>query len=174
MRCAECGAVLPGDESCLDRFHALLAAEVDNRELARMHGLTVLTYHVQHPSRTKPWIQVAGYAALRRAFNEGQDWLQVLREENQQARVNRLKASVGATMPPGIATGPVEGELTVAAVDPTAPSGQAEIVLAWARSVAAGRVSNSAAASTGARLSAGRRSRAGTPSRSSEARRRPR
>ena len=42
MRCAECGADLPGDETCQDRFHALLLAEQHSREAAEMHGLTVL------------------------------------------------------------------------------------------------------------------------------------
>lgn len=49
MYCAECGADLPGEETCLDRFHALLAAEKPGNEAAQMHGLTVLTFMVQHP-----------------------------------------------------------------------------------------------------------------------------
>ena len=32
MECGECGAVLPGEETCLERFHALLAAEQDSQE----------------------------------------------------------------------------------------------------------------------------------------------
>jgi hypothetical protein len=32
MRCVECGAELTGAETCLDRFHALLAAEWDHPE----------------------------------------------------------------------------------------------------------------------------------------------
>ncbi len=46
MRCDDCGAEPSGEETCLDRFHALLAAEVDNEELRRMHGPTVLTYPI--------------------------------------------------------------------------------------------------------------------------------
>ena len=34
MRCAECGADLPGEESCIGRFHALLAAEWEHPEAA--------------------------------------------------------------------------------------------------------------------------------------------
>jgi hypothetical protein len=144
MQCDECGASLPDDEGCLERFHALLAAEVYNAELARMHGLTVLTYYTQHPSRAKPWLQVANYAVLRRAFGEGRDWLATLREGNTHANVARLKATVGPIMPPWVVTAPVAGELTAADVDPAAPSGQAEQVLAWARSVAERRVLPSA------------------------------
>jgi hypothetical protein len=43
-------------------------------------------------------------------------------------------------MPPEIVTRPVPGELTVADIDPDAPPGHAERVLAWARSVATSRV----------------------------------
>ena len=58
MRCVECGADLPGDETCEDRFHALLLAEQHSREAAEMHGLTVLMYHFQHPLSGKTtWTQ---------------------------------------------------------------------------------------------------------------------
>ena len=147
MECAECGATLPGAETCEERFHALLAAEQYNAELFRMHGLTVLTYHLQHPSRTKPWYQAAGYDTMRRSFGEGRDWWEVLSEgrrrgtaEREVARWKDAYKASGATMPPWVVTRPVPGELTVADVDPLAPSGQAEQVLAWARSVAEGRV----------------------------------
>ena len=36
MRCPECGADPPGGNTCLDHFHALLAAETDNAELREM------------------------------------------------------------------------------------------------------------------------------------------
>ena len=39
-------------------------------------------------------------------------------------------------MPAWVITRPIAGELTVTTVSPEAPSGQAEQVLAWARSVA--------------------------------------
>ncbi len=145
MRCEECGADM-GDETCLDRFHALLGAEYHSQEAAQMHGLTVLTFHIQHPSLTKPWYQVSGYGFLRRMFGEGRDgrdWGQVLTEggmRKRQADVARWKATIGPEMPAEIVTYPVAGELTVADIDPAAPPGHSERVLAWARSVADGRV----------------------------------
>jgi hypothetical protein len=36
-----------------------------------MHGLTVLTYRVQHPHLTKPWYQIEARDALRRVFEGG-------------------------------------------------------------------------------------------------------
>jgi hypothetical protein len=144
MRCAECGADLPGDETCLARFHELLGAEAHNEELRQMHGLTVLTYHLQHPSLTRPWYQLYGSEVMPRIFGQGEDWLTVLLEghprgvgRRQSAKaVAELKARGGTEMPDWVITTPIPGELTVAAVDPHAPSGQSEHVIAWARSVA--------------------------------------
>lgn len=144
MQCPECGAELPGDETCLSRFHELLAAETHNDELRQMHGLTVLTYHLQHPSLTKPWYQLYGAEVMPRIFGNGEDWLTVLlaghprgvgRRQSAKA-VAELKARGGAEMPDWVITTPISGELTVNAVDPDAPSGQSEQVLAWAQSVA--------------------------------------
>jgi hypothetical protein len=143
MTCAECGAELPDGESCLDRFHALLAAEHHNAELLRMHGLSVLTYHLQHPSLTKPWYQAAGYDVMRRSFGQGRDWFEVLQEGRGYLHSNgfqQWKRNYGSTLAPEIVTQPVPGELTVFCVDLEAPSGQTEQVLAWGRSVAQGRV----------------------------------
>ena len=143
MRCDECGAELAGDETCLARFHILLAAEVDNEELRRMHGLTVLTYHLQHPSLTKPWYQLFGARVFQRVFGQGEDWGDVLMETHPRrigrradAAVARLKAAAGPTMPEWVVTHPIAGEMTIAMIDPDAVPGPAQQVLAWARSVA--------------------------------------
>jgi hypothetical protein len=145
MRCEECGADI-GEETCLDRFHALLGAESHSAEAAQMHGLTVLTFHIQHPSLTKPWYQAWAYEFMRRTFGQGRDghdWWEVLTEGGMQQRqknVARWKATVGPQMPPEVVTSPVPGEMTVAGIPADAPPGHAERVLAWARSVATSRV----------------------------------
>jgi hypothetical protein len=144
MRCEECGADVPREETCLDRFHALLAAEVENNELRQMHGLTVLTYYLQHPSLTKPWFQVTGAETMRRVFAGGEDWRGVLMEvhprgvgrQRSAAAVARIKAASGAIMPDWVIAHPMQDELTVANIDPTATAGQADQILNWARSVA--------------------------------------
>ncbi|HEX2282781.1 MAG TPA: DUF5946 family protein [Thermomicrobiales bacterium] len=147
MRCGECGAETAGDETCLARFHSLLAAEVDNEELRRMHGLTVLTYHLQHPSLTKPWFQLFGADVFRRVFGQGEDWGSVLMETHPR-RIGRradladarLKAAGGPTMPGWVVSHPIAGELTIATIDPGASPGPVQQILAWARSVAEYRV----------------------------------
>ncbi len=143
MRCNECGAEIEGDETCLARFHALLAAEVDNEELRRMHGLTVLTYHLQHPSLTKPWYQQFGARVFQRVFGQGEDWGDVLMETHPRgigrradAAVARLKAGAGSTMPNRVVLHPIAGEVTIAAIDPEASPGPAQQILDWARAVA--------------------------------------
>jgi hypothetical protein len=147
MRCGECGTEIAGDETCLARFHSLLAAEVDNEELRRMHGLTVLTYHLQHPSLTKPWFQHFGADVFQRVFGQGEDWGNVLMETHPRRighradlAVARLKAAVGRTTPDWVVSHPIAGELTIATIDPDASPGPAQQILAWARSVAECRV----------------------------------
>jgi len=143
MRCEECGAEFSGDETCLARFHALLAAEVDNEELRQMHGLTVLTYHLQHSTLTKPWYQNFGAGVLQRVFGQGDDWGEVLMETHPRrigrqadAVIARLKAAGGSAMPNWVVTHPIAGELTIATIDPDPSPGPAQQILAWARSVA--------------------------------------
>jgi hypothetical protein len=143
MRCDECGAEFSGDKTCLARFHALLAAEVDNEELRQMHGLTVLTYHLQHPTLIKPWYQIFGAGVLQRVFGQGEDWGEVLVETHPRrigrradAAIVRLKAARGSATPNWVVTHPIAGELTIATIDPDPSPGPAQQILAWARSVA--------------------------------------
>jgi hypothetical protein len=144
MRCDECGADLPGTETCLGHFHALLAAEADSEELRQMHGLTVMTYYLQHPSLTKPWFQQYGAEVMRRVFSRGERWQDVLLEAHphgvgrRQAEIaiRRLKSGAPSAMPDWVVTRPIPDELTVTSVDPEAATGHADSVMAWARSVA--------------------------------------
>lgn len=142
--CPECGSSLDGVTACIDHFHALLAAETENAELGSMHGLSVLTYYAQHPSQTKPWLQVSYRATLYRVFALGERWESVLLESHPRgvgrrasaARTAEAKAAGPGTMPDWVVRSPGPGELTVTSIDLTAPAGQRGQVEAWARSVA--------------------------------------
>lgn len=135
---------MPAGATCIEQFHALLAAEATNDELRRMHGLTVMTYFLQHPSLSKPWYQVWGRETTRRIFGQGEDWRTVLLEEHPRgvgrqraaAMTAARKAAGPAAMPDWVIAKPISGELTIRAVDPDAAAGQEAQVLAWARSVA--------------------------------------
>ncbi len=142
--CGECGAALPASGACIDHFHALLAAEVENTELRGVHGLTVMTYYLQHPSLCKPWYLEWSREMVRRIFGDGEPWGSVLLENHPRgvgrqrsaAALAKRKAAGGAEVPTWVVTYPAPGELTVASIDVAASSGQADQVEAWARSVA--------------------------------------
>jgi hypothetical protein len=144
MYCLECGVDLPGPETCIDRFHALLAAEATNDELRRMHGLTVLIYYLQHPTLTKPWCQEYGRRVLQRVFGRGERWQDVLLETHPRgvgrrraaAVITRLKSHAPQTMPDWVITWPNSDELTILSVDAGTSMGQAASVMQWVRSVA--------------------------------------
>jgi hypothetical protein len=49
-RCAECGAVLTGVQTCQDYFYRMLYWETEDTRVLDVHHLMVLCYHLQHPS----------------------------------------------------------------------------------------------------------------------------
>lgn len=111
-----------------------------------MPGLTVLTYHLQHPLLTEPWYQVFGAGVFQRVFSDGEDWGEVLMETHLRrigrradAAIARLKAAAGPTMPSWVLSHPIVGELTVATIDPDRSPGPGQQVLAWSRSGAMNR-----------------------------------
>lgn len=144
MRCIECGAELPCGETCLDRFHALLAAEQDHPVATAMHGLFVLTYYAQHPSLCRPWLRGWQGKTMRAVFREGRDWREVLAWPEDRARrqeaVDRAKARYAGDRGTPEVGAPIAGEATVAGLpvpgSPRYPSEYPAQVEAWARSVA--------------------------------------
>lgn len=48
--CPDCGAILPEGQSCQDYFYQILYWEQEDSRVAAVHHLTVLCYHLQHPS----------------------------------------------------------------------------------------------------------------------------
>jgi hypothetical protein len=145
VRCAECGAELPGEETCIARFHALLAAEWDHPEAAEVHGLLVLAYHTQHPSLCeKLWLRSAQRQALREIFGKGKPWRRVLawpkNRMRRQESVDRVKERYSGAPPTPVFGHPLTGEMTVADLpapgSPDYPSEYPDKVESWARSAA--------------------------------------
>ena len=144
VRCAECGCELPGEETCTDRFHALLAAEQEHPEAAAVHGLFVFTYYSQHPSLCKPWLRRSQREWMREIFGKGRDWREVMawprgRKRRQQAVEEAKERFEGLPESPAVGQ-PVKGEMSVADLgtpgSPDYPSRYPEQVGSWARSVA--------------------------------------
>lgn len=128
VKCHECGAVLPGPESCAHRFERLLARDNTDPEARAVHGLMVAAYLTQHPSDVRagtPGMKQMRLRALHEATRPGADAHAVLREwATRRARtVEPLPAQLF-------------GETTIASIDPEAKNGHAERVRAWALSVA--------------------------------------
>ena len=129
----ECGSALPESGACIDHFHALLAAGAENAELRGVHGLTVMSCSLQHPSLCKPWRLESGRDTLRRIFGDGEPWGSVLLEEHPRGvgrqcsakALAKRKAAVGAEIPIWVVKCPAPGELTVASSDGAAREGQA-------------------------------------------------
>jgi hypothetical protein len=146
--CGECGSALPASGACIDHFHILLAAEVASLELRGVHGLTVMTYSLQHPSLCKPWYLDWGRETMRRVFRDGEPWNSVLLEEHPRgvgrqrsaAALAKRKSEGSAKMPDWVVKQPVADELTVTSIDGAATDGQAAQVEAWARSVSEHRI----------------------------------
>jgi Family of unknown function (DUF5946) len=152
VRCNECGADLPGDETCTDRFGALLAAEYDENGnftiAARVHGLTVMTFYLQHAGGigyTKRYQVEFAERAMRRLFVGGEKQEDVFPTDQRAARqraATDAKAAPGAHDSITQILGVQPGELTVASLDPANLDGHYERVMTWARSVAEHRVLN--------------------------------
>jgi len=54
QRCPECGARLMDGESCQDAFYQMLYWETEDPAKSAVHHLTVLCFHLQHPSLYSP------------------------------------------------------------------------------------------------------------------------
>ena len=144
MRCVECGAELPGEETCIARFHALLASEWGHPEAAEMHGLFVLAYHAQHPSLCKPWLGAAQRDTLREIFGKGKPWREVLAWPKnrmlRQVSVDRVKERYSSAPPIPVYGLPLTDEMTIADLpapgSPGYPSEYPDKVESWARLMA--------------------------------------
>jgi hypothetical protein len=54
QRCPECKALWQDGKTCQDQFHQMLFWENEFPEYGVVHHLTVLCYHLQHPSLYSP------------------------------------------------------------------------------------------------------------------------
>jgi hypothetical protein len=148
VECRECGAILPGDEGCIDRFHLLLAAEQHYPEAAAMHGLFVLTYYAQHPSLSKLWLRGCQREVMREIFGQGRDWREVLAwptsRQRRQYAVDQQKERFADVPETRVFGHPITGEKTVASLSMPGstgyPSKYPDEVSAWAKSVAEHRL----------------------------------
>jgi hypothetical protein len=100
-----------------------------NVEAFDVHGLTVLSYQLQHPDSAKPWTLAMGQEVLRQIFEDGQDQHHVLAEHCRQETVDRWRAQYSSEASISVIAGPVPSEMSIADIDPSARAGHAKRVL---------------------------------------------
>ena len=135
-RCPECGAPLSAGRACADDFYTLLGWENEFPRLGEVHHLTVLAYHLQHPSLYSPEGLAHARELLRAFVAEGQPPQSVRRRSRD--RVNSRNRAWKVTARPG-AHGRYAREMawTLRAADVVAggPDHYIENVRRWAQSV---------------------------------------
>lgn len=135
--CPECGAAWIAGLTCQDHFHQMLAWEVESPEtFGAAHHLTVLSYHLQHPS-------LYSREGLRGAVALLEDFLvrgispQAVRSRDRAEldsgrrsyKIKRTPASQGAY------DHPVRWTMTADRLTAGGPAGYVEQVHTWARSI---------------------------------------
>jgi hypothetical protein len=134
--CNECGALLAEGKDCQDDFHTLLGWETEYPGYGIVHHLTVLCYHLQHPSLYSPEGLAHAKGLLVDFLEHGKSTEQI-RRQNRNA-VSSSKRSWKVTARPG-AQGtyehPVQWTMTAADVAGDDHSRYIENVKIWADSV---------------------------------------
>ncbi len=134
QKCPECGAIWQGGKTCQDDFYQMLYWENESPALGEVHHLTVLCYHLQHPSLYSPeGLEQA--KNLLAEFVEGGQSPGVVRQLNR-GRVDsgRRKWRIkGAPASHGAYDKPVQWKMTAREVVEGGPDHYCESVRKWAR-----------------------------------------
>ncbi|MGH2493830.1 MAG: DUF5946 family protein [Ktedonobacteraceae bacterium] len=134
--CPECGATWQEGKTCQDHFYQMLAWEHENPANWAVHHLTVLCYHLQHPSLYSPE-GLSGAIRLLDDFLERGVTPEQSRKQNSATvnsherawKIKGTPASHGAYDPP------FQWTLTAAYVIANGIDNYCDSVRTWARSV---------------------------------------
>lgn len=134
--CPDCHAFLSDHLTCQDHFHQLLFWENEVPEYGEVHHLTVLCYHLQHPSLYSP----EGLQYARKLLVDfqvrGLSPTEVRRKEKDQ--VDSGKRQIKITSRPGSQGAyptPIQWKMTVADVVAAGKAHYPAAVRAWADSI---------------------------------------
>ncbi len=134
MRCSECQAEWPEGQTCQDYFHQMLFWEAETPSLGVVHHLTVLCYHLQHPSLYSPTGVREGLQLLIGFVEEGRTTQQVRREKRERlSSTNRTEKITSRSGAQGSYAQPVTWRMTAADVVAGGAEGYIENVQRWAR-----------------------------------------
>ena len=134
--CPECGAMHTGGRTCQDDFHTLLGWEAEYPGYGVVHHLTVLCYHLQHPSLYS--LEGLDYAKglLVDFLEHGKSTEQIRRQNRSRVssgnRTWKIKGKPGSR---GTYAHPVPWTMTAAEVANDDHTRYIENVRAWADSV---------------------------------------
>jgi len=107
QRCPECGAEVQEGQTCQENFYQMLGWESEQPANWAVHHLTVLCYHLQHPSLYSPEGLRAGFTLLTDFLERGTTPTEVRKQRGAQAdsgartwKIKGTPESHGAYDPP--------------------------------------------------------------------------
>lgn len=138
QHCLECGAEVQEGETCQEHFYQMLGWESERPANWAVHHLTVLCYHLQHPSLYSPEGLRAGFTLLSDFLERGATPMEVRKERGPQVnsgtrtwKIKGTPASHGAYDPP-VAWSMTSDQVIAAGID-----NYCESVRTWASSILA-------------------------------------
>ncbi len=135
-RCPECGAVWKSEATCEAHFHQMLFWEAEHPAYGEVHHLTVLCYHLQHPSLYSP----DGLNEARRLLVEfvehGASPVEIRKRNRAQVDSNQRNWKITATATSRGSYDPlIHWTMTAADVVAGEADHYCDNVRAWARSI---------------------------------------
>ncbi len=132
--CPECGAAWRDETTCQDHFHQLLFWEDEKPANWEVHHLTVLCYHLQHPSLYAAAGLQSAKGLLVRFIEEGISPQTIRTQMRDQVDSGRRKFKITATAESqGAYDQPIAWSMTAADVVAAGIERYVERVNAWAR-----------------------------------------
>ncbi len=136
MNCSECGAVWKPGESCETYFHQMLFWEAENPSYGEVHHLTVLCYHLQHPSLYSPDGLKEGRRLLMEFVEHGTSPVEVRKRNRGRVASGRRDWKIkGTAASHGSYEPPVRWTMTAADVIAGGADHYCDNVRAWARAI---------------------------------------
>ena len=135
QNCPECGADWK-NQTCQDNFGQLLSWEAENPALAEVHHLTVLCYHLQHPSLYSPEALAGARELLTEFVVHGTPPAKIRRRNRAKVDSGKRTWPIGGTAERHGKYGrSISWQLTVCDVVAGGAANYCTMVKKWARSV---------------------------------------